>query len=103
MPQLKRSAPIGGMGGTAAHKLVHEHRRPADHNITLATPSQALGADWVVASGHKMCGPTGIGFLWGKEEVLQGMPPWMGGGEMIEVRQRAGVMAWSCCCCVCVP
>jgi len=45
---------------------------------------QALGADWVVASGHKMCGPTGIGFLWGREEVLMGMEPWMGGGEMIQ-------------------
>jgi len=44
---------------------------------------QALGADWIVASGHKMCAPTGIGFLWGKSEVLESMPPWMGGGEMI--------------------
>lgn len=44
---------------------------------------QALGADWIVASGHKMCAPTGIGFLWGKMEVLETMPPWMGGGEMI--------------------
>jgi cysteine desulfurase/selenocysteine lyase len=45
---------------------------------------QALGADWIVASGHKMCAPTGIGFLWGRAEVLAGMPPWMGGGEMIQ-------------------
>lgn len=44
---------------------------------------QSLGADWIVASGHKMCGPTGIGFLWGRREVLAEMPPWMGGGEMI--------------------
>mmetsp|Transcript_35784 Transcript_35784/g.101279 ORF Transcript_35784/g.101279 Transcript_35784/m.101279 type:complete len:477 (+) Transcript_35784:248-1678(+) len=44
---------------------------------------QSLGADWIVASGHKMCAPTGIGFLWGKSEVLASMPPWMGGGEMI--------------------
>jgi len=44
----------------------------------------ALGADWIVASSHKMCGPTGIGFLWGRAEVLEGMPPWMGGGEMIQ-------------------
>ena len=40
--------------------------------------------DWIVASGHKMCAPTGIGFLWGKLEVLEAMPPWMGGGEMIQ-------------------
>jgi|TARA_B100001540_G_scaffold244151_1_gene219162 cysteine desulfurase/selenocysteine lyase len=45
---------------------------------------QALGADFIVASGHKMCGPTGIGFLWGKYDVLSEMPPWMGGGEMIQ-------------------
>ncbi|MFQ4140041.1 SufS family cysteine desulfurase [Nodosilinea sp. PGN35] len=43
----------------------------------------ALGCDWFVASGHKMCAPTGIGFLYGKLEVLQAMPPFMGGGEMI--------------------
>jgi cysteine desulfurase/selenocysteine lyase len=45
---------------------------------------QTLGADFIVASGHKMCGPTGIGFLWGKYDVLSEMPPWMGGGEMIQ-------------------
>ena len=38
--------------------------------------SQALGVDFLVASGHKMCGPTGVGFLWGRYEVLSGMPPW---------------------------
>ena len=45
---------------------------------------QTLGVDWIVASGHKMCGPTGIGFLWGRMDVLETMPPWMGGGEMIQ-------------------
>jgi len=45
---------------------------------------QALGADWIVGSGHKMCGPTGVGFLWGKLELLESMRPWMGGGEMIQ-------------------
>ncbi|KAG1675604.1 hypothetical protein FOA52_014192 [Chlamydomonas sp. UWO 241] len=45
---------------------------------------QALGADWIVGSSHKMCGPTGIGFLWGRADVLESMPPWMGGGEMIQ-------------------
>ena len=45
---------------------------------------QALGADWIVASGHKMCGPTGIGFLWGRMDVLETMSPFMGGGEMIQ-------------------
>jgi cysteine desulfurase/selenocysteine lyase len=44
---------------------------------------QALDCDWLVASGHKMCGPTGIGFLYGKRELLRSMPPFLGGGEMI--------------------
>jgi len=44
----------------------------------------ALGADWLVASAHKMCGPTGVGFLWGRTELLDAMPPFLGGGEMIQ-------------------
>ncbi|MGJ3246700.1 MAG: SufS family cysteine desulfurase [Elainellaceae cyanobacterium] len=44
---------------------------------------QALDCDWLVASGHKMCAPTGIGFLYGKRDLLRSMPPFLGGGEMI--------------------
>jgi cysteine desulfurase / selenocysteine lyase len=44
---------------------------------------QQIDCDWLVASGHKMCAPTGIGFLYGKEEILNAMPPFLGGGEMI--------------------
>lgn len=44
---------------------------------------QALGADFFVFSGHKIFGPTGIGVVWGKREVLEDMPPWQGGGNMI--------------------
>jgi len=44
---------------------------------------QDIDCDWLVASGHKMCAPTGIGFLYGKREVLRAMPPFLGGGEMI--------------------
>lgn len=44
---------------------------------------QQIGCDWLVASGHKMCAPTGIGFLYGKLELLREMPPFLGGGEMI--------------------
>jgi len=44
---------------------------------------QQIDCDWLVASGHKMCAPTGIGFLYGKLENLEKMPPFMGGGEMI--------------------
>ena len=45
---------------------------------------QSLGVDFLAASGHKMCAPTGIGFLWGREDILNSMPPYMGGGEMID-------------------
>lgn len=44
---------------------------------------QALNADFFVLSGHKMYGPTGIGILYGKKELLEAMPPYQGGGEMI--------------------
>tara|TARA_B110000967_G_scaffold65933_1_gene68087 strand:- start:50099 stop:51313 length:1215 start_codon:yes stop_codon:yes gene_type:complete len=45
---------------------------------------QALDADFYVASAHKICGPTGVGILYGKEAWLQQLPPYQGGGEMIE-------------------
>jgi cysteine desulfurase/selenocysteine lyase len=44
---------------------------------------QQMDCDWLVASGHKMCAPTGIGFLYGKLDLLRSMPPFLGGGEMI--------------------
>ncbi|MGI2902786.1 cysteine desulfurase [Tolypothrix sp. VBCCA 56010] len=44
---------------------------------------QEIDCDWLVASGHKMCAPTGIGFLYGKLNLLESMPPFFGGGEMI--------------------
>jgi len=44
---------------------------------------QALACDFYCLSGHKMYGPTGIGALWAREEILEDMPPWQGGGEMI--------------------
>ena len=48
-----------------------------------AVDVQALGADFYVFSGHKLYGPTGIGVLWGREDILNAMPPYQGGGEMI--------------------
>ena len=50
----------------------------------------ALGADLVAFTGHKMCGPTGIGVLWGRAEVLDALPPFLGGGEMIETVEMSG-------------
>ena len=48
-----------------------------------AVDVQALGCDFYALSGHKMCGPTGIGVLYGREDWLQKLPPYQGGGEMI--------------------
>jgi cysteine desulfurase/selenocysteine lyase len=49
----------------------------------LAVDVQALDCDFYCFSGHKMCGPTGIGVLYGREALLREMPPWQGGGDMI--------------------
>src|SRR5512137_1272650 len=49
----------------------------------LPTDVQALDCDFLAFSGHKMCGPTGIGVLWGRRDLLEAMPPFMGGGDMI--------------------
>jgi cysteine desulfurase/selenocysteine lyase len=50
------------------------------HNVTDV---QAWDADFVAFSSHKLCGPTGIGLLWGREALLDAMPPFLGGGNMI--------------------
>ena len=50
----------------------------------IALDMTALGCDFYVFSGHKLYGPTGIGVLWGRKDLLEAMPPWQGGGAMIE-------------------
>jgi cysteine desulfurase/selenocysteine lyase len=50
----------------------------------LPVDVQDLGADFLGFTGHKLCGPTGIGVLWARRELLDEMPPFLGGGEMIE-------------------
>jgi len=49
---------------------------------------QDIGADFYAFSGHKMCGPTGIGVLWGRREIFESMSPYQGGGEMIHFVER---------------
>nr|WP_249110320.1 cysteine desulfurase [Neokomagataea anthophila] len=52
--------------------------------VHSAVDVQAIGADFFTFTGHKLYGPTGIGVLWGRMELLDSMPPFMGGGEMIQ-------------------
>ncbi len=68
--------------------LAHQHGARVLIDACQSVPHmpvdvQAMDCDWLVTSGHKMCGPTGIGFLYGKLELLRSMPPFLGGGEMI--------------------
>ena len=59
----------------------------------LPVDVQAWGADFYVFSGHKVLGPTGSGALWARRELLEAMPPFMGGGEMIrEVHLRRATL-----------
>ncbi|HEY8664711.1 MAG TPA: cysteine desulfurase [Propionibacteriaceae bacterium] len=56
----------------------------------LPTSVTDLGCDLLAFTGHKICGPTGIGVLWGTYELLDSLPPFLGGGEMIEVVRMTG-------------
>jgi cysteine desulfurase/selenocysteine lyase len=69
-------------------RLARSHDVPVLVDGAQATPHmavdvQALGCDFYCLSAHKMYGPTGIGALWARESILEAMPPWQGGGEMI--------------------
>jgi cysteine desulfurase/selenocysteine lyase len=69
-------------------ELAHSHDIPVLLDGAQAAPHikvnvRDLGVDFYAFSGHKMCGPTGIGVLYGKSELLNAMPPFMGGGDMI--------------------
>jgi cysteine desulfurase/selenocysteine lyase len=69
-------------------ELAHQHNVPVLVDGAQAAPHlridvQALDADFYVFSGHKVYGPTGIGVLYGKRHLLEAMPPWQGGGDMI--------------------
>ena len=77
---------------TRLEEIVHEARQrsvPVLVDGAQATPHapidvQALGADFFVFSGHKTYGPMGVGVLWGREEWLDRLPPYQGGGDMID-------------------
>ncbi len=56
----------------------------------LGVDVQVLDVDFIAFSGHKMLGPTGIGVLWGRYELLAELPPFLGGGEMIELVEMSG-------------
>jgi cysteine desulfurase/selenocysteine lyase len=56
----------------------------------LGIDVQATGCDFYAFSSHKMCGPTGVGILYGRRELLEAMPPFMGGGDMIRTVRREG-------------
>ena len=81
------------------HRLIEEVRRRSPA-IVVVDGAQAvphlevdmgeIGADFYAFSGHKMCGPTGIGCLWGRPDRLEAMSPFQGGGEMISVVERDG-------------
>lgn len=69
------------MAHRAGAKVLLDGAQSVSH---MRTDVQALDADFFVFSGHKVFGPTGIGVLYGKAEVLQDMPAWQGGGNMIQ-------------------
>ena len=69
------------MAHTAGAKVLVDGAQSVSH---MRVDVQSLDADWFVFSGHKVFGPTGIGVLYGKEDLLNATQPWQGGGNMIE-------------------
>ena len=74
------AAELVGMARSIGAKVLIDGAQSVPH---MPVDVQALDADFLVFSSHKMCGPTGIGVLYGKRELLEAMPPFLGGGSMI--------------------
>ncbi|HEX5633340.1 MAG TPA: cysteine desulfurase, partial [Gemmatimonadales bacterium] len=74
------AADIARVARAHGAKVVVDASQSAAH---MKLDVRALGADFVACTAHKMLGPTGIGMLWGRRELLEAMPPFLGGGEMI--------------------
>lgn len=74
------AAEIARIAKAAGATVLLDASQSAAH---MALDVRALGADFVAFTAHKMLGPTGIGVLWGRRELLEAMPPFLGGGEMI--------------------
>ncbi len=72
---------IADMAHAAGAKVLIDGAQAVSH---MPVNVQAIGADWYVMSGHKVFGPTGIGVLYGREDLLNESPPWQGGGNMIQ-------------------
>jgi cysteine desulfurase / selenocysteine lyase len=76
---------LAGLAHDAGALMLVDGAQSAPH---LPVNVEALGCDFFAASGHKMLGPTGIGFLWARPELLEEMDPFLGGGEMISEVHR---------------
>jgi len=73
-------AEIASRAHSAGALVLVDAAQSVPHGVTDVT---TMDADFIAFSGHKMLGPSGVGILWGREELLEAMPPFMGGGSMI--------------------
>jgi cysteine desulfurase/selenocysteine lyase len=84
IPPVRRIADLAHAQGAV---VVVDGAQSVPHRPVDVT---SLGADFLAFSGHKMLGPTGIGVLWGRRELLEAMPPFLTGGSMIEIVRMEG-------------
>ena len=78
---INQVAEVAALAHSAGAMVLVDGAQSVPH---LPVDVQALGVDFYAFSAHKMCGPTGIGILYGKGELLEAMPPFLGGGDMIK-------------------